>query len=284
MRFASYRIEGQAAYGLVHEGSILEPPDEFRARFPDLRNVLQAGALAEARQAAQNGVQHSFDAVAFEPVIPHPGKILCVGANYLTHMKEMGRVVPEYPWLFVRFADSQVGHGQPMIRPAASDKYDFEGELAVIIGREARHIAKENALDYVAGYSCFNDGTLRDFQEHGSQFTPGKNFYHSGSFGPWLVTADEIPDPTRLTLKTRLNGQTMQTALISDLRFGIGELIEYCSTFSRLRPGDVISTGTTGGVGFARKPPVWMEPGDVIEVEISGIGVLRNAIVDEADR
>ena len=281
MRFASYKIEGQAVYGLVQEASILEPPDEFRAKFPDLRSVLQAGALVEAKQAAQDGVQHALDAVAFEPVIPHPGKILCVGSNYLTHMKEMGRVVPEYPWLFVRFADSQVGHGQPMIRPAASDKYDFEGELAVIIGREARHVSKEDALDYVAGYSCFNDGTLRDFQEHGSQFTPGKNFYHSGSFGPWLVTVDEIPDPTRLTLETRLNGQTMQTALISALRFGIGELIEYCSTFSCLRPGDVISTGTTGGVGFARKPPVWMQPGDVIEVEISGIGALCNAIADE---
>ena len=284
MRFASYKIEGQAVYGLVQEASILEPPDEFRAKFPDLRSVLQAGALVEAKQAAQDGVQHALDAVAFEPVIPHPGKILCVGANYLTHMKEMGRVVPEYPWLFVRFADSQVGHGQPMIRPAASDKYDFEGELAVIIGREARHVSKEDALDYVAGYSCFNDGTLRDFQEHGSQFTPGKNFYHSGSFGPWLVTVDEIPDPMRLTLETRLNGQTMQTALISDLRFGIGELIEYCSTFSCLRPGDVISTGTTGGGGFARKPPVWMQPGDVIEVEISGIGALRNAIADEVGR
>ena len=281
MRFASYRIQGRAAYGLVHEGSLMEPPDEFRAGFPDLRSVLEADALAEAKLAAQNGVPHSFDAVAFDPVIPHPGKILCVGANYLSHMKEMGRVVPEYPWLFVRFADSQVGHEQTMIRPAASQKYDFEGELAVIIGREARHIAREDALDYVAGYSCFNDGTLRDFQAHGSQFTPGKNFYHSGSFGPWLVTVDEIPDPTQLTLETRLNGQAMQAALISDLRFGVGELIEYCSTFSRLQPGDVISTGTTGGVGFARKPPVWMQPGDVIEVEISGIGVLRNRIADE---
>jgi 2-keto-4-pentenoate hydratase/2-oxohepta-3-ene-1,7-dioic acid hydratase in catechol pathway len=282
MRFASYRIQGRAAYGLVHEGSLLEPHDDFCARFPDLRSVLEADALAEAKLAAQNGVRHSIDTVAFEPVIPYPGKILCVGANYLSHMKEMGRAVPEYPWLFVRFSDSQVGHEQPMIRPTASQKYDFEGELAVIIGREARHVASEDALDYVAGYSCFNDGTLRDFQDHGSQFTPGKNFYHSGSFGPWLVTVDEIPDPTRLTLETRLNGQAMQAALISDLRFGIGELIEYCSTFSLLRPGDVISTGTTGGVGFARKPPVWMQPGDVIEVEISGIGVLRNRIADEA--
>ena len=282
MRFASYRINGQPTYGLVHEGSLMEPHDDFCARFPDLRSVLEAGALAQAKQAAQNGVRHSFDTVAFEPVIPHPGKILCVGANYLSHMKEMGRVVPEYPWLFVRFGDSQVGHEQPMIRPTASQKYDFEGELAVIIGREARHIAREDALDYVAGYSCFNDGTLRDFQDHGSQFTPGKNFHHSGSFGPWLVTVDEVPDPTQLTLETRLNGQTMQTAPISDLRFDIGELIEYCSTFSLLRPGDVISTGTTGGVGFARKPPVWMQPGDVIEVEISGIGVLRNRIADEA--
>ena len=282
MRFSSYKIDERASYGLVHDGALLEPPDEFRARFPDLSSVLRAGVLPEAKRAAQDGARRSFNAVAFEPVIPQPDKILCVGANYLTHMKEMGHVIPKHPWLFVRFADSQVGHEQPMIRPAASDMYDFEGELAVIIGREAWHIRREDALDYVAGYSCFNDGTLRDFQEHGSQFTPGKNFYHSGSFGPWLVTTDEIPDPTELTLETRLNGQTMQRAPISDLRFGIGNLIEYCSTFSRLQPGDVISTGTTGGVGFARKPPVWMRPGDIIEVEISEIGVLRNPIADEA--
>ena len=196
MRFASYRIKGQPAYGLVHEGALLKPPDDFCARFPDLGSVLEAGVLDQARQAAQNGVQHSFDAVAFEPVIPHPGKILCVGANYLSHMKEMGRVVPEYPWLFVRFSDSQVGHEQPMIRPTASQKYDFEGELAVIIGREARHIAAEDALDYVAGYSCFNDGTLRDFQDHGSQFTPGQKLLSQWKF--WTVAGhgrrDSRPD------------------------------------------------------------------------------------------
>jgi 2-keto-4-pentenoate hydratase/2-oxohepta-3-ene-1,7-dioic acid hydratase in catechol pathway len=197
-------------------------------------------------------------------------------------MQEMGRAPPDYPWLFVRWPDSQVGHGQPIIRPTVSEQFDFEGELALVMGRTARHVQAKDALDYVAGYACFMDGSVRDWQRHGSQFTPGKNFYHSGSFGPWLVTVDEIPDPTQLTLETRLNGQTMQTAPISDLRFGIGELIEYCSTFSLLRPGDVISTGTTGGVGFARKPPVWMQPGDVIEIEISGIGVLRNRIADEA--
>jgi len=196
-------------------------------------------------------------------------------------MKEMGREPPDYPWLFVRFADSQVGHLQPIIRPRASHKYDFEGEFAVIIGKRGRHVPRYDALEFVAGYSCFMDGSLRDFQNHGTQFTPGKNFRHSGSFGPWLVTADEIPDPGALNLETRLNGRVMQSAPLSDLRFGVAELIEYCSTFCELQPGDVISTGTPGGVGFARTPPVWLQPGDVLEVDVDGIGILRNEVIDE---
>ncbi len=194
----------------------------------------------------------------------------------------MGREMPAHPWLFVRFAASQTGHGQALLRPPESPQFDYEGELAVIIGKPAHRVSAAAAMGYVAGYSCFNDGSVRDFQRHSSQFTAGKNFLRSGSLGPWLVTADEIPDPSTLSLQTRLNGQVMQAAGIDDLLFSVPALIEYITTFTRLEPGDVIATGTPGGVGVARQPPVFMTAGDVVEVEISGIGVLRNPVIDAA--
>ncbi|WP_186129819.1 fumarylacetoacetate hydrolase family protein [Burkholderia gladioli] len=215
------------------------------------------------------------------PVVPDPDKILCVGINYMTHVKETGRDIPTKPMFFARFADSQTAHDAPIVRPLASHKLDFEGELAVVIGRTARHVKAANAFDYVAGYSCYNDGSVRDWQRHTIQFTPGKNFPSTGSFGPWLVTADEVGDPSELSLVTRLNGEVVQQAPLDDLIFDIPTLIEYCSTFTVLRPGDVIITGTTGGVGAFREPPLWMKPGDIVEVEISKIGVLRNTIADE---
>ncbi|MDR6390918.1 fumarylacetoacetate hydrolase family protein [Paraburkholderia phenoliruptrix] len=215
------------------------------------------------------------------PVVPDPDKILCVGINYMTHVKETGREIPTKPMFFTRFADSQTAHDAPIVRPLASHKLDFEGELAVVIGRTARHVKAANAFDYVAGYSCYNDGSVRDWQRHTIQFTPGKNFPSTGSFGPWLVTADEVGDPSQLSLVTRLNGEVVQQASLSDLIFDIPTLIEYCSTFTVLRPGDVIITGTTGGVGAFREPPLWMKPGDIVEVEISKVGVLRNTIADE---
>jgi 2-keto-4-pentenoate hydratase/2-oxohepta-3-ene-1,7-dioic acid hydratase in catechol pathway len=184
--------------------------------------------------------------------------------------------------MFTRFADSLTGHDCPIVKTPVSEQYDFEGEFAFVIGRSARYVKAEQALDYVAGYTCLMDGSVRDFQRHTSQFIAGKNFPRSGSCGPWLVTADEIPDPKALRLQTRLNGQVMQEAPTSDMRFGVAELRAYCSTFTQLEPGDIISTGTPSGVGFARKPPVWLKAGDVLEVEISGIGVLRNTVVVEA--
>ncbi len=279
MKLSSINLYGESVYGYVDDGSIRVPKPGFLALYPDLKSVLAAEAYAElAGTAVAENVPVS-DAI-FEPLIPNTGRILCVGINFLAHMKEMEREPPDYPWLFVRFADSQVGHGQPMLRPPESEKFDFEGELAVVIGRVAHRVKAADALDYVAGYSCFNDGSMRDYQRHTTQFTAGKNFYQSGSFGPWLVTSDEIPDPKVLNLETRLNSEVMQQAPISDLKFDIPALIEYCSTFCRLQPGDVISTGTPGGVGFARTPPVWLQPGDTVEVEIDGVGVLRNPIVD----
>lgn len=276
MRFASFTGPDAAGFGLVENGCIRPVAS---SRFADLKSVIAAGAWDEARDAAGDPV--SIDVVRLEPVLPNPGKIICIGMNYLAHIREMGRTRPAYPTLFTRFSDSLVGHGQPIIRPIASTRFDFEGELAVVIGRQARHVAADQALDYVAGYACFLDGTLRDYQRHTPQFIAGKNFRHSGAFGPWLVTTDEIPDPGVLTLETRLNGRIMQTGRIDDLCFDIGALIEYLSKIFQLEPGDVIATGTPGGVGAARDPRVWLRPGDVVEVDIDRVGVLRNEVVDE---
>ena len=208
-------------------------------------------------------------------------KILCVGVNYRPHIEEMGREIPSYPVVFTRFASSLVGPGEPVIRPQASEQLDFEGELAIVIGKNARHVSRENALDYVAGYCCFLDGSVRDWQRHTGQFTAGKNFDRSGAIGP-MVPAADVPDPTTLELTTRVNGEVMQRGNVADLVFDIPRLIEYCSTFTELRPGDIIATGTPGGVGAARTPPVWLKDGDVVEVDISGIGVLRNPVQDES--
>ena len=183
--------------------------------------------------------------------------------------------------LFARFPDSQQGHGEPLLKPRESDKFDYEGELAVIIGREGRRIPKEQAYDFIAGYSCYNDGSIRDWQRHSSQWIAGKNFVATGGFGPWMTTPDEVGDITQQTLVTRLNGREMQNSGIDLLIFDIPTLISYISTFTLLRPGDVVVTGTPGGVGFARKPPVYMKSGDICEVEISGVGTLRNPIALE---
>jgi len=282
MKIASYRIGDRLSYGAVAGEGIVDVPKHLANAPATLRAALAAGRLGAIAAATQGAKpDHRLADIAFEPVIPEPEKIICIGLNYRSHVLEGGRDVPQQPMIFTRYPSAQVGHMQPMVRPKASDKFDFEGELALVIGRTCRHVAEKDALSVVAGYSCFNDGSIRDWQRHTSQFIPGKNFYRSGAFGPWLVTADEIPDPTRLTLLTRLNGEEMQRATTDDLLFDIPKLIAYCTTFTELVPGDVIATGTTGGVGFYRKPPVFMKPGDTIEIDISGIGVLRNPIVDE---
>lgn len=208
-------------------------------------------------------------------------KILCVGVNYRPHIEEMGRDIPEYPVVFVRFGSSLVGDGEPIIRPQVSEQFDFEGELAVIIGKPARHVSREDAFDYIAGYCCFLDGSVRDWQRHTGQFTAGKNFERSGAIGP-MVAAEDVGDPTALELTTRVNGEVMQEGRVSDLVFDIPALVEYCSTFTELQPGDVIATGTPGGVGAARRPPVWLKDGDLVEVAISGLGVLSNPVRDES--
>lgn len=280
MRLVSFERNGRLSYGFAAEGGVREVSHALRERYADLRAILEADALAELG-ADTGGKELASGDVRFMPVIPNPDKIICVGVNYRPHIEEMGREVPEHPVVFVRFPGSLVGHEEPIVRPAVSEQFDFEGELAVVIGRRARHVSRESALDYVAGYCCFLDGSVRDWQRHTPQFTPGKNFQSSGAMGPFLVTGDDVGDPSALGLTTRVNGKVMQRGQVSELVFNIPFLIEYCSTFAELQPGDVIATGTPGGVGAARTPPVWLGSGDVVEVEIPGVGLLRNTVVDE---
>jgi 2-keto-4-pentenoate hydratase/2-oxohepta-3-ene-1,7-dioic acid hydratase in catechol pathway len=280
MNYASFEIDGRVTYGMQVGDTVREPDAAFLSRYPDLRAAIAAGRLGDLANAT-SGAVHDIDAIAFLPLIPNPDKILCVGVNYRPHIEEMGRDIPKYPVVFVRFPGSQTGHGQPVYRPTVSSQFDFEGELAVVIGKPARHVKRADALNYIAGYSCFMDGSVRDWQRHTMQFTAGKNFHKSGAVGPWLVSSDAIPDPTALRLTTRVNGAVMQQGGLDELLFDIPALIEYCSTFAELLPGDLIATGTPGGVGAARKPPVWLSDGDLVEVDIPGVGLLVNPVCDE---
>ncbi len=283
MRLVSYRWGEVESFGAVVDGGVVDARRLLGGRFSSLRSVLAAGALPQLARAIQGvPADVGLEAVQLLPPIPEPEKILCVGVNYVAHREETGRRESPYPTLFTRFANTQVGHGQALVRPRVSTEFDYEAELAFVIGRRARHIPRADALAVVAGYSCYQDATLRDWQRHTSQFTAGKNFVATGGFGPWLVTADEIADPSKLTVIGRLNGQQMQRSGTDLLIFDIPELIAYITTFTELVPGDVVSTGTPGGVGSKRTPPVWLKPGDIFEVEVTGVGVLRNAVVEEA--
>ena len=282
MKLASFIVQGRSSYGVVEGDQIIDLESLKPTLGSDLKQAIGHNRLNELSAARLASLPRiPLSEVTFLPVIPNPGKVLCIGINYATHVRETGREMPTYPMIFTRFADSQTAHLQPIVRPTASHKLDFEGELAVVIGKAARHVKHADALDYVAGYACYNDGSVRDWQKHTIQFVPGKNFPNTGGFGPWLVTGDEIGDPQDLELTTRLNGEVMQHTRTSDMIFDVRQLIEYCSTFTELAPGDVIVTGTTGGVGAFREPPVWMKPGDEVEIEIARIGTLRNSIVDE---
>ena len=270
-------MDGRRTYGVVKGDAIVEASSGFRERYPDLRAVLTADALAELAGDA-DGESIAVALSECLPKIPNPEKVICVGVNYRPHLEEMGRTPPDHPVIFVRVAGSQTGHEQPIVRSRATEQFDFEGELGVVIGRAARHVSRDAAFEYIAGYTCFMDGTARDWQKHTTQFTPGKNFHSSGAMGPTLVSRDEVPDVTALTLQTRVNGVVMQEGRLSELIFDIPTLIEYLSTFTELLPGDVIATGTPGGVGAARTPPVWLADGDEVAVDIAGIGVLVNQV------
>lgn len=279
MKLMSFVYDANASYGAVVDGGIVDLGRRVGARYPDLRAALQAEALDELRTAAAGQKPDlPLDAVTFLPVIPRPGKIICIGMNYRDKRAEWAHD-KETPNLFIRFPDSQVGHGQPIVKPRVSDQLDFEGELALIVGKAGRHIPQARALAHLAGYACYLDGSVRDWQQH--SVAAGKNFPSTGGFGPWMVTTDEIPDPTRMTLITRLNGREMQRATTDQLIFSIPFILNYVSAFTPLAPGDVISTGSPAGVGARRDPPVWMKPGEVVEVQIDPIGTLRHPIAAE---
>jgi 2-keto-4-pentenoate hydratase/2-oxohepta-3-ene-1,7-dioic acid hydratase in catechol pathway len=278
MKLLSFAADGKEWFGAISGDGIITLNDKIGQ--PSLRAALSVGAITAMQQAAKDATpDRKLADVRFLPVIPNPNKILCAGVNYRAHAAEVGRELPKQPSMFVRFTDTLIGHDGEMIRPNVSDHFDFEGELTLVIGKGGRHIPAEHALDHVAGYTCFVDGSVRDYQRF--SVTSGKNFPGTGPLGPWLVTADEIPDPSRLTLTTRLNGQQVQHANTDQLIYSIPRIIAFCSDFTTLSPGDVIATGTPEGVGHGRKPPLWMKPGDTLEVEISSIGTLRTCIADE---
>ena len=282
MKLVSFAAAGRNSYGAVVGDGIVDLGRRLGDRWPTLRSAIAANALGQlASEAKDAAPDTALSQVSLLPPITDPEKIICAGRNYRAHAAEAGGAPPENPQVFLRLVNTLVAHNQPMVRPRISGDFDYEGELAVVIGKPGRHIAKQDALSHVCGYACFNDGSIRDIQFKHS-VSAGKNFHATGGFGPWIVTADEIPDPTRLHLVTRLNGVEVQHTGIDDLIFDIPTLISYCSDWTPLVAGDVIATGTPEGVGFARKPPLWMKPGDVVEVEIDGgIGTLRNPILAE---
>jgi len=279
MKLASYRLDGEDTFGAVVGDGVVTVGGR-KGRFPTLREAIAANGLDEIRRAvAGKTAERKLSDIRFLPVIPDPPKILCVGINYKSHAEETGRDTMSNPQIFLRLANTLIGHDGEMVRPKVSTNFDFEGELAAIIGKPSRHIKESDALAHVAAYTCFVDGSVRDYQKHA--VTAGKNFSATGPLGPWMVTSDEIRDPTVMTLMTRLNGVEMQRSGTDMLIYSIPRIISYVSDFTPLEPGDVIATGTPAGVGHRRNPPVWMKAGDVLEVEITGIGTLRSRIVDE---
>jgi len=274
MKLNSFTSKGIQSYGVVDGNRVFDVGSVLFSQFPDLRSILRADALGRLHEAQSDCPRLPLEDVTLLPPIPNPSKIFCIGHNYEEHRAEMNRPKTSYPSTFFRFADSQVGQGGHVIAPRVSSEIDYEGELAVVIGKGGRYIAVEDALSHVAGYSCYNDISVRDWQRHTTQFGPGKNFPSTGGFGPWLVTADEIPDPQTLELTTTLNGDVVQRANTNQMIFTVAELIAYCSSFTPLNAGDVIVSGTPGGVGMKRTPPLYMKAGDTVDVEISGIGKL----------
>lgn len=280
MKLLSFTAAGKASFGALSGDTIIDLGK--RTQYPTLRAALAAGAMAELKAAAASGSpDHKLADVALLTPVPDAEKIICIGINYKGHILEMGRKLPEQPSVFLRLHSSLVPHGGEIVRPKVSGDFDYEGELAVVIGKGGRHISREAALSHIAGYTCFNDGSIRDFQMKGS-LAIGKNFATTGSVGPYMVTADEIADPSKLRLETRLNGTRVQHTGLDDLIFDIPAIIAYVSAAFPLSPGDIIATGTPEGVAMGKTPPTWMKPGDVLEVEVSNVGVLRNTVVQEA--
>lgn len=277
MRYVSFRRpDGSASYGILKQDEVLDLGSSGKSS--SLKEAIATGALG----SADGGTAYALADIVLLPVIPDPAKIICVGLNYATHVAETGRDQKEFPAIFTRWADSFVADGQSLIKPNATERFDYEGELAVIIGKGGHKIARADAAAHIAGYSIFNDASARDWQRHNIQFTPGKNFPGTGAFGPAMVTPDEIADLGSQRVQTRLNGELVQDQPVSDMIWDVPFLIEYISAFTPLAPGDVIVSGTPGGVGDKRTPPLYMKAGDKVEVSIGEIGTLTNRIIDEA--
>jgi 2-keto-4-pentenoate hydratase/2-oxohepta-3-ene-1,7-dioic acid hydratase in catechol pathway len=276
LKFLSYEHTHGTAFGAVVGDGIVDLSDVG----PSLRAVLATGPLDNlSAVVAKRKPSVRLDQVVLHQVVPDASRIICVGKNYKDHAAEMGGEVPKNPNLFIRTPQSLVGHKQAIVAPMTSTQFDYEGELAVIIGKGGRHITKEKALSHVAGYSCFMDGSLRDFQKH--SFTAGKNFDSSGACGPWLVPAGQIANPHALKIQTRVNGVVMQSASTADMIYTISDIIAYISAFTHIEPGDVIATGTPAGVAAGRNPPPWLKAGDRVDVEIESIGILSNTVIAE---
>jgi 2-keto-4-pentenoate hydratase/2-oxohepta-3-ene-1,7-dioic acid hydratase in catechol pathway len=282
MKLLTFVLKEEIRYGSVVDGGVVDLQEHLGSLYSDLKSLLaDPSGLQRARDIEnRSGPRISLEEIRFAPVIPTPGQIFCIGLNYHAHRIESERDETEQPTVFLRLPGSQQGHREALVRPKESNKFDFEGEIAVVIGAGGRRIAAADAWRHVAGYSCYNDGSVRDWQRHTSQWTAGKNFARTGGFGPWLVTADEISAGSVMSLVSRLNGQEMQRTTTDLMIHSIPKQIAYLSTFIDLSAGDVIVTGTPGGVGVRREPPVFMKPGDAVEVEVEGVGLLTNSIVD----
>jgi 2-keto-4-pentenoate hydratase/2-oxohepta-3-ene-1,7-dioic acid hydratase in catechol pathway len=285
-RLATFSVEGSTRYGAVVDGGIVDLSARFGKQYPTLREVIAAGALTRiAEDGAKRSADFALDAVTWQPPIPAPEKIICIGINYPDRNAEYkdGQDAPKYPSMFMRTPRSFVGHNAPLVRPRASAQLDYEGELVLIIGKAGRHISESAALDHIAAVTLCNEGTIRDWVRHAKfNVTQGKNFDSTGSLGPWLVPYTAESEIADVRLTTRVNGETRQDDRTGRLIFGFRYLINYLSTFTTLMPGDVIVTGTPTGAGARFDPPRYLKPGDVIEVEADGVGVLRNGVIDEA--
>jgi len=279
VRFLSYRHNGLPSFGLQSGTGIIDLPKRLDGS--TLKALIADGGLARAARFIDTPPDFAIGDVHLLPVMPDPGNIICIGLNYEEHRAETVRPKAEHPAIFLRVTESLQAAGAPLLIPLESEQFDYEGELALIVGRAGRRIAESEAWSYVAGVTCFNDATVRDWQYHTHQFGPGKNFPFTGAMGPALVTVDELPEDKVMTLQTRLNGKVMQSSDTSQMIFPVPRLLAYISSFMTLQPGDVVVTGTPGGVGARRQPPVWMKSGDVVEVEIGHVGLLRNACSKE---
>ena len=281
MKFLSFQINGIAKFGIFNNDTVTDLTGKIREA-NSLKELISKGGILEAKKYAKlNPGNISLNDIQFLPLIPNPEKIVCVGLNYKDHAEETGIKPEKNPVIFLRVSESQTAHNQPIQKPKVSTYLDYECELAVVMGEGGKHIKTEDALKNVVGYSCYNECTIRDWQQHTKQFTMGKNFERTGSFGPHMVLSEDILDYTKLTIQTKLNGQVMQKAKLSQLIFDIPTLISYVSKAMPWKAGDVLVTGTPGGVGFKRNPPVYMKDGDKVEVEISDIGILSNVVKDE---